>query len=336
MATATPTPPPPPLLKPAPESGPELEPFWEKYSPYHEFPISSVLSVLIQVAGVTLFIAFATAFVVPTKVPPSIREISVDGSQDGNDGKQGSGGGGQENIDPLSRPMDITPVSEVQLDEVKTQAKEWLPVVPKSADAPKVEDLPSVKKVAQINEALRQKLLEGASGKKGKGNEMGEGASDKKGDGDGGSGDAGTSKKRALRWEIVFTVDNGREYLSQLAAMRATLVVEQPPRFESALVYRNIADKPTGEPFDISKLPGLYFIDDRRDSITGLCQAMGLNFNAPRVIAFFPGDVEEELANKEKTFRGRKESEIFSTKFKVLVRDGRYVITVVEQIPVRR
>jgi hypothetical protein len=338
MGTSTQPTPKPTLAQRSPDADwQQMEPFWQKYSPYYEFPISSVLSLILQFSGLTLFMLLATGWIGPqTKVPPSIREITVEGQQDGDGGQAGSGGGGEENIDPLSRPMEITPVTEVPLEEVKAQIKEWLPVVPKSPDAPKVEDLPNIQKVAQVNEALRKKLLEGAGGKSGKGTEAGEGTSGQKGEGDGGNGDAGTTKKRALRWEIVFSVDNGREYLSQLAAMKATLVVEQPPRFETALVYRNLTENPKGEPFDISKLPGLYFIDDRRESVIGLCQALGLNFNAPRVIAFFPGDVEEQLAAKERAYRGRKESEIFSTKFKVLVRDGKYVITVIEQIPVRR
>ena len=49
-----------------------------------------------------------------------------------------------------------------------------------------------------------------------------------------------------------------------------------------------------------------------------------------------PKEIEEELANKERAFRGRKESEIFSTQFKVLYRDGKFTIQVTEQIPVKR
>jgi hypothetical protein len=67
-----------------------------------------------------------------------------------------------------------------------------------------------------------------------------------------------------------------------------------------------------------------------------LAGALGLNFSPPAFLAFFPKDIEEELAAKERSFRGRKESEIFSTEFQVLMRDGKPTITVISQVPVRR
>jgi len=63
---------------------------------------------------------------------------------------------------------------------------------------------------------------------------------------------------------------------------------------------------------------------------------MGLNFSPPKFLAFFPKDIEEELATREREYRGRRENEIFSTTFKVLVRDGRPAIVVTDQVPVRK
>jgi hypothetical protein len=51
------------------------------------------------------------------------------------------------------------------------------------------------------------------------------------------------------------------------------------------------------------------------------------------VVAFFPEKLEKELLAKELKFAGRKEEEIFETRFKVVKKGDKYEVEVVEQKP---
>lgn len=322
---------------------PPPEEFWDKYSPHHEFPLSSVGSVALHVAavgGFALVLYLLAQLSVSDKIAPPMTQMMVVGEADGeSNGQAGSGGGEMvENVNKFEFPMDpMRQIPEAKLDEVKQEIKEWVPKIPQADDAPKVEDLPAFKKIAQLNDDIRKKLLEGKGGNKGQGAEPGKGANPQEGGGTGGNGDATSSKNRAIRWELIFKTESGRDYVAQLAAMKATLVIPQPADWQTSKAYRNINQpNPVGEAFSMADMPGLYFVDDSPDSASKVAKALGLNFNPPLFIAFFPKDVEEELAAKERAFRKRKESDIFSTKFKVIIRDGSYSITVVDQIPVTR
>ena len=115
--------------------------------------------------------------------------------------------------------------------------------------------------------------------------------------------------------------------------MKATLVFPQPPDWKTLKVYRDLTS-PVGTPFVRDELPRLYFIDNECAAV--VAHALGLGFDPPQFFAFVPKEIEEELAAKERAYRNRKESEIFSTKFKILIRDGKPSITVIDQIPVKR
>jgi hypothetical protein len=209
--------------------------------------------------------------------------------------------------------------------------------VPSNQEGLRPEDLPTPKKIVGLEEELKKAIMDGMSGKKGKGPGEGSGGSGVEGPGSGTKGDASSSSNRAVRWELNFKTENGNDYVSQLAAMKATLVIPQPANWKTNKAYSNLtARPPAGEEFNIDKLPGLYFVDDDAGSAGRLTRALGLDFSPPHFIAFFPKDIEEELAAKERAYRGRKESEIFSTAFRILIRDGKPTITVIDQVPVKK
>src|SRR5262249_52018326 len=203
------------------------------------------------------------------------------------------------------------------------------------SDAPRPEDLDAVKKIARLDDAIRQAL--GKSGNRGSGPGDGSGTSGVPGTGSNNAGDATSSQRRGVRWELIFRTADGRDYLNQLAAMKATVVIPYPPDWKTSKAFKDVGrERVTPEEFNRDQLPDLYFVDDEAGSPGKVAKALGLNFEPPVFIAFFPKEIEEELAAKERAFRNRKESEIFSTKFKVLIRDGKLSITVVDQIPVKR
>jgi hypothetical protein len=317
---------------------PPSEEFWDKYSPHHEFPLSSVGSIALHIGGLVLILLalwLLSRLAISDKTPVPNRVMTLVGEGEGNEGR-GQGGGEprkEENVDPLQAlPKREAPNPEI--DNVVKDIAPYLPRVPSVKDGLRPEDLPTPKKIAGLDDATKKALLDGMNGRKGKGPGTGPGA---EGPGGGNATDPSSSANRAVRWELNFKTTDGRDYLAQLAAMKGTLVFPQPPNWKSNKVYRNIgASQPTGEPFDMDKLPGLYFVDDDAGSASRLARSMGLEFSPPHFIAFFPKDIEEELATREREFRGRKESEIFSTTFKILVRDGRPTIVVVDQMPVRK
>lgn len=326
------TPPPGPLAPPDEE-------FWEKYSPHYEFPLSSIGSIAMHIGALAIFIGLLwllARFTISDKTPIPMRAMTVVGDGEGPDGR-GEGGGQPmvENTDPLMSPMDpMKAVPEIPLEDVK-KIEQFFPKLPAPDEGLRPEELDTAKKVTRLNDDIRKIILDGMSGKRGKGPGDGEGKSGVEGKGASNTGDATSSTNRAVRWELNFKTENGKDYLGQLSAMKATLVIPQPPDFKKTRAYKDLSS-PVGQAFTMEEMPGLYFVDDDPASANKIARALGLDFAPPLFIAFFPKDVEEELARKERAYRGRKESEIFSTKFKVLIRDGKPEFAVVDQIPVKR
>lgn len=329
--------PPPDKSAPPPPLAPPDEQFWDRYSPHHEFPLSSVGSVALHIGALVLFVLalwLLSGLTLSDKTPVPMRTITL---ADG-DGVEGKGGGGgtdrKENIDPIRQnvPKDVP---RPKIEQVVPEIKQFLPKVA-DQNGPKPEDLKNIEKYAGLDPDLARKLLEGASGKKGTGPGDGTGGPGPDGAGGGNKGDASSSANRGIRWELNFKTASGKDYFEQLQAMKATLLIPEPTDFKVYKAYRLATGSLRGEDYDIAQLPGLHFIDDDDGSARRLAQAMGLGFSPPRFLAFFPKDIEDELAKKEHDFRGRKESEIFSTSFRILIRDGKPAITVISQEPVRR
>jgi hypothetical protein len=316
---------------------PPEEKFWEKYSPHHEFPLSTVGSVALHIAAVVLFLAalwllarmtFHDRWAVP------VRAAVVMGDGDGVDGAGSGGGQPKENVDPGAVPQERN-IPEAQLKDTVDELKDFLPQVPSAEEGLRPQDLPSVRGITAMSDDLRRKLLDGASGRKGSGDQKGTGPSGAEGVGSGTTGDPTSAAARSVRWELDFKTRDARDYLDQLAVMKAVLVIPQPPDWKTARVYRNLKGRTIGEPFNKNELPGVYFVSEDDDP-AGVARELGLSFKPGYFIAFFPPDVAEELAAKERAYRGRKESEIFSTTFSILIRDGKYHVAVSNQKPIRR
>jgi len=332
---------PPPLpRKPGPLIPPD-EQFWEKYSPHYEFPLSTVGSIALHIAALVMFLAALWMLARMTgseKNQVTMASMNVIG--DGT-GDPAAGSGGQrapEEALPAEQNTNPRPVPDKPLDPVvKDQLKDIFPVVSTDADAPRIEDLKLPQQLEKLEEGLRRRLLDGMSKKKGTGTGEGSGPTDTPGKGSNTIGDPTSSQNRSVRWALNFKTLSGKDHLNQLAAMKATIVIPFPPDWKTSKAFRNLENSPpTVEPFRIENMNGVYFVDDSAESASRLAKALGLDFDPPVFLAFFPKDVEEELAAKERAFRGRKEREIFSTEFQVLMRDGKPSITVIAQVPVKR
>jgi hypothetical protein len=153
-------------------------------------------------------------------------------------------------------------------------------------------------------------------------------------DGNGGTG-ASSARQRSLRWILRFRTLDGRDYLQQLGAIGATILVPLPPENKQAYIFRDLKNPKSGEyvtEAEWKKLDNqVRFCDFKRDSVSGVAIALGLDFTPNSFWAFFPKGLEEELSRKEIAHANRRPEDIEETVFTVVIRGGVYTISVAEQ-----
>jgi hypothetical protein len=311
---------------------PPEETFWEKYSPHLEFPLSWAGGIAIFMTMGTLIILIVMRLSDPPKsrsVP--VRAVSVFADGDG-DGSPGSGGGSpmSESVPKEERFEIPQPSPQSKLEEVREKIVAWSPDMKVDADMLEVmAHSPLVDKLNKLNDRLRKDLFKGEGDKKGQGPAAGNAGGNSDRAGTQGTG-ASSSQGRTLRWTLSFTTQNGRDYLAQLASLKASVLF--PRGNGKAIILRDL-NNPTKreEVREIANIKEMFFVDDRVDSVLSMARAVDLDFSPELFIAFFPREVEEELAAKERAYRNRKEEDILSTTFRIVVRGGEYVITVTEQ-----
>jgi hypothetical protein len=69
---------------------------------------------------------------------------------------------------------------------------------------------------------------------------------------------------------------------------------------------------------DLTTIQGIYWFDDRPESVRSIMIALGLDLRPSRFVAYFPQELEDKLFELEKAAaKGRPEEEIKETKFSV-------------------
>ena len=128
---------------------------------------------------------------------------------------------------------------------------------------------------------------------------------------------------------MMFDTRDGRDYLQQLAALKAFVAV---PTASGYQVIRELNARPAvGKVEDLKDLKRIFWVDNRPESIRPLAEALGVKPIPDHLVAFFPQELEDELLKKELKFNGLREDEIQETRFRVLKRGTAYVPIVVEQ-----
>lgn len=315
---------------------PPAEQFWKKYSPHFEFPLSSVGSIALHVAvfvGLFLLLRYVVTGEdkTPAKIQPVvIGDIGAVGDSDG--GASGMLGGGtpQDRAEQFDEP-EVPFVPEEVLMAARAELVEWIPDFKEAPDS--VNDLAKTdafRKFANQGKEWRDALGEGL------GEQGGVGNANEPGVGDGAGGDnpnPGETARRMMRWTLNFRTTSGDDYLGQLAAMDAILWIPIPPEGpDNGWIIRDLENRDEREEGPINQFPMMSFYDDRRESVTEVARTLGLSFVPSRFYAFFPKEMENRLAELEKAYRNRKESEILSTTFSVVIRGGRPQIAVQSQV----
>ncbi len=318
------------VLDPAEQLEPDAETFWKNYNSSYEFPTSIVTSFLCHALIVLAMVLIVFAALSGTDSGAVPIRLVEGGWDDTGDGSAGSGG----NPDPLARgesapkPSDFAQLPN-NLPEVREEVKKQILDLDPSA----VGSIPDEKAaaLAALDKALRDKLM---GERRGSGPGAGSGNTGQEGTGPGGTG-ADSTRARSIRWVLRFRTRDGRDYLSQLKAMRATVMVPIPPENKQMYIFRDLDNPKPGTTATEADLAvaarQIQFSDFRRESVVGVGQALGLSFTPTVFMAFFPADLEKELARLEVAYRNRRPEDIEETVFMVTVRGGEPALVVVEQ-----
>jgi hypothetical protein len=314
------------------------ERFWQRYSRHHEAPLSGMTSIALHGAAVMLVI-LASVFSFGRRSSEDPLAVGVAYLDKSDAQVPGTGIGDQVGPPQEGRPdAAAPPQAEPPTTPPETAPRPELPK-PKlppidlpgldpmgGDDRPIPDSRDRTRPFKPLSPAERPPHVGPRDGKPG----VPGGTGDKLGQNGGGGRPV---NPRQLRWTLRFDTDaDGIEYARQLQALGAKLAIRIPgetPRYE---VAEDLKQRPVEfQPSDLSDLKTIWWIDDDKDSIAALAKALQLKKVPERIIAFFPKDMEEKLADLERKFKGKKEADIKETVFEVRRTGKKYEPVVVSQ-----
>ncbi len=347
MATATPTQSSSPRPVGQPLRVPPDDTMWTKYSAHGEAPLSFVGSAATHIlafvlVGVIAFLAYmGWIFSKPPHDLP-VDTVRMPGGGGGNPKGEGNGSGiGTGGEDVTGNNQDPQPVNT---DDVKRppltveEAKAFIPDFKGDPAAVRFveEGNENFKKLARLNENMRNTLRDGVNPGKGEGG-AGKGGGKGTGEGTGtgpgvGSGKAlSVREKRSMRWSMSFNRGTYLEQLRDLGAIIAVPVGRDGKHFQ-------VCDL-TKQPLrwtdsDLSDNTRIFWIDDKPDSVGALMTQMGRPGHVSHFVALLPPDLEAKLFDLELKFKNRAEDDIYETKFECFPgANGKYDVRVKSQTP---
>jgi hypothetical protein len=331
---------------------PPEEAFWKRYSPHHEFPVSGATSIALHAIAIVFLILMTWWLFSLTRKPSDVPEL-IPVAMSGEDTKGRASGGGQSGgtrgADRESVPEDPAEGDPKEDgDPAEAPALKDLPddpavEVPSHKDGSRtivhgkvLEDLGDIGRKAH-KVLVRRNVPKTRKGSKdkdgGSGGDKGPGRGKGKGRGTGPKKgeleEQRVREKRQVRWQVIFNTRSGADYQDQLYALGATLVVaEFQPGSNQLLQYRlvirreKLAQSPVRPtPADVSKIPGIFWIDDKPESVRSLASALGIR-PPPLFACFFPRKVELRLRDLERKKYPGREDNIEKTIFRVVPAAG--------------
>jgi len=312
--------------------GPPEEEFWEKYNNRLEFPLSTVATVLVHVLiGAILVFVLMKMANDGNKDGPAVKLVNLTGLDDIGDGSSGSGGIEDPFVkadgDPVTAAIASLP-DPTKLPQIKEDLKQTIKYLDNVGNLP-ISDA-NAAAYESLEKSVRDKLL---GARQGSGKEAGTGFDNSKGKGPGGTGTDSTLG-RNMRWTLRFKVNSGRDYLDQLKAMNAKLLVPRPGSEKCLFIEDLNNPKASREATDAdlrAMADQIKFSDNRRDAVRGVAATLELDFTPTSFWAFFPKGLEADLARKEMSYRNRRAEDIEETIFRVVIRGGEFDLVVDEQ-----
>lgn len=316
-------------------------PWWQRYSSRGEFPWSATGSLVFHLLLVVLIIILAKGFANPDREPMGTQTVNVgtdpeaaegEGGTDKAGGPDGDEGQKQQEQQKQEEPQPKPPMPE---NTPREDVKEVKPEdVPADMNAPTFDpnELPSEdiseKVAARVKQAQRQlEQLQQSQAKSGTGGKGGPNT------GLGGSGGSGASGKaaRAARWVLIAQGPDIRSYLAQLDGLGAAFAV--PGSGDRFRYFRNVASSNrTSEERDLGGENRIFWSFEKPSMIREFCQYVGIS-GADMLVIFLPVEVEQRMAELERSYKGLSEDQIAQTRFRVVPKDGRYDVAVAGQTP---
>ena len=308
---------------------PPDEQFWQRYSSHHEFPLSTVASILLHglVAAVLfLGIGLLAGFF---RVSPEVDALQIEdsgggGSKYGAEGaKTGIGKDEAVTQDP-GTSKEAPPDAKTPKEELKKVDPSLAPIVD-SQNARLIEhDVSMGVEQDEKSQSLRAmieklKLGNALKGKGGPGD--GGGLGDGHGTGVGSGTGSGNSSKRAqrqLRWKMSFDPRDGEDHLRLLNGLGAIVAIPVGDDGTEYKVYENLTRRPlVPGSRKVSELNRMYWFDEDADSVARLSKTMGLEKYPTHIIFFFPIELEGRMLEKELAYRHVDEKKIKKTNFRI-------------------
>ncbi len=146
---------------------------------------------------------------------------------------------------------------------------------------------------------------------------------------------AAQRKAEQGRWVLRFKIKDGDDYLNQLTALGAEIIILSSDSEGEVLLYKDLVTskekKLTQE--NMMLLSKRFPMTDRRkDMLELLCKSLGLEGKSAKVLAaYFPEKLEQEMSRKELNYDGARVENIELTTFRVWYKEGKYEITVLQQ-----
>jgi hypothetical protein len=340
------------------------EAFWARYSPHHEFPLSTVSSIALcgTVLGLLMLLAFWDGLRQRDETRPvSLDEVEIAGGG-GTDGPGPQGAGREatgsaekaENVKDVANPKPQVNKTEIAKQKFETVKAERLKVdnpshVQATTNDEAVFDAVKATAEAEVQKAIQMAAASasGPAGKKGvrnpgegggSGGGRDKGVGEKQGPG-GGTADKGVlmskRQKRQRRWKIDFS-GTGEEHLAKLRALGIALAVPtaRPDMFMLMDLTRT---PPLGKLDNLSRYADkIKWFNVTPPSLRELARVLHLQGVPRYAVIFLPEAMEDELQQLEHDYRGLDESQIEMTEFEIRRRDdGTVGPVVVAQTPKR-
>ncbi len=148
--------------------------------------------------------------------------------------------------------------------------------------------------------------------------------------------EAKLAKERSSRWVLRFKVADSKEYVEQLKALGAEILIPLPPDNDAkkSILIGDLSKPEHKKPSDadLKRLAGkVQFSDTRKEPVAGVMEVLKVEGKPPAFWAFFPKELEAELARKESNYRNRRAEDIEETIFQVAIRGGKTEIVVADQ-----
>jgi hypothetical protein len=136
--------------------------------------------------------------------------------------------------------------------------------------------------------------------------------------------------RRRGRWQLDFTVASAEDHLRQLSALGAILAF--PAGGGKFYVVRDLMGRPPrGKIEDVAKINRIWFIDRQPATASEIARVLHSPLAGPFFVAFFPNELENSMAEMEKSYRGRPEQELTEKfRFKVIPSGGSWTVVVDE------